>query len=393
MFTYQAEFTDAYNWNKCGTGLRTNFGSYIKSKLATYSEVQHAVKLSSISSFNINLVLQQDGRADRAFLEFIYTISFSENHSLYLTQTLSDEKKDLDFTAGYNFTNDKLGALDLGITAQNFINNLVNDVGNSTVKRIRDIFEVNNRNIPLFLYSRYTSNPDNFWYLDVSSGYQPTKKVDRLSNNDPDYLVSDDEDIFFINSSLSFSLLNFTFGPYFYYDRSYLDRSSDTGNPFNGFYTTEQKLQRIGLFGYAYFKRFTPQIKLSFEDFSDIQSGSDFTTSTVDQAFSYKEDRALLNIGNAFHLFDSKLSILVRYLSFLRTNDPSTTRILTKALQTESFIYPAQRRATITFQATLHKDVYFELGVGFDIDKDNKGNPNIPDRIFDKGYGKLLLSF
>ncbi|CAN0302548.1 unnamed protein product, partial [Chrysoparadoxa australica] len=158
-------------------------------------------------------------------------------------------------------------------------------------------------------------------------------------------------------------------------------------------YFNEQEFQKVGFFGYADFKYFSPHIIFSIEKYSDIQQGTDFSISTVDQAFDYKDDRVLLNVGNSFHFIDSKLNVLVRYLSFLRDNDPEVTRILTSALGTESFIYPAQKRATITIQATPHEDLYFELGAGFDLDKDNANGSTIPDRIFDKGFGKFILRF
>lgn len=393
MFTFQPDFDDSFDWYECGQGSRSITGSYIKSKIAVFTHIQKDIIFSPTTSATVNAVLQQDGRADRAFFEFKFNYNLNQNHQLYFAHTLSEEKKDLDVTTGYKFQKDRFGDLEISMTVQDHFNNLVNVAGNSTAKRIRDIYEHEIKSFPVFLFMRYRSDTDLKWHLDISSGYQPVKKLERISNNDPDYSIFENEEIIFFNGSFSYNIEPFLFGSYFYYDRSHLKKTGNSGTPFDGFYYTEQKFTKKGFFAYAFFSRFTPHLIISLEDYLDHQDGTDFTISSVSEKLEHTEDRVVLNVGSKVHFFDSKFKVKFQYLSFLRNQNIESSRILTQALDLEGFIYPAQKRATVTLQMTPTDKFFFELGFGLDIDKDNKQNPQIPDRVFDKGYYKIMFNF
>lgn len=63
MLTYNYRFTDAFIWDKYGSGSKTHFGSITKSRLALFTEISQEVTLSSKSDLNIDMVIQGDARA------------------------------------------------------------------------------------------------------------------------------------------------------------------------------------------------------------------------------------------------------------------------------------------------------------------------------------------
>lgn len=139
MQTYDYKLTDELIWDKFGKGSKTNFGSIIKSRLAIYTEIYQPIELDENSSLVLDMVIQEDGQAKRGYFEFGYTRTININHEIGLYHNFSEFKKDLDITLRYAFTTVSGEDIELGLTAQNYINNFVNGVGDNTTRRVRDI--------------------------------------------------------------------------------------------------------------------------------------------------------------------------------------------------------------------------------------------------------------
>lgn len=389
MYTYEYPFTDSYIWDKNLEGLRVNFGSYTKSELAVYNLLNKNIKLTNSSAINLTSVLQQDGRANRAFFEIRYNYTLLDKHTLSLSHTLTDQKQDLDLTLGYTYSDNSWGNFQLDITYQNYINNIVHQVGNDQGRRWQDFNDDIYKNMPLFIFTRYYSSPDRFWYLDISAGYQPEIKLEKKIFKEPEFLIEQSETIYFFNSSLSFQVWKTVLGGFIYHDHSDLSRSSPAKNPIDGFYDSNQKLSKAGIFGYLFLGRFQPHLRLSFEEYSDLQNGTDFNYSSIPELIDYKEQRVLFDIGSSFEIIKEKLSVLARYLSLDRNLVTDDQRIYSRHFRIEPYD-DTDKRIALSFQITPGRNFFFELGASYDVDKDIRGSRK---HLFDKGFGKLSIRF
>lgn len=388
ILTYNYRFTDAFIWDKFGSGSKTHFGSITKSRLALFTEITQEVSLSSKSNLNVDIIIQEDARAKRAYFEFGYQFKVHPNHSFEISHNFSEYKKDMDATLSYILKQKNLGTLKLSFTAQNYINNFVNDVGSSGFRR-RDIFEKTYSSFPMLLTARYQSDDTRFWYLDVSGALQPKIKGTELSTNDATYELYEEENLSFLNASLSFRFWRLVTGGYIYADNNDLFRSASTTNPLNGFYSSSQNLKRVGFFAYGYFNRFSPHLVLSIEEYKDNQSGTDFSISVIPEPLDYVEDRVLLDVGSSFSFFDSKLNIMVKYLSGLRESEAAEARKIREYINRDIPTRRRDNRINLSFQIQAHEKIFFELGAGYDLDGDKFGTT----RYFDKGFGKLIIEF
>lgn len=388
LMTYEYKFTDSFIWQEQGSGARSHFGSITKSRLSVFTDIYQEIELSNKSQFQIDAIIQEDARAKRAYFEFGYHLNLGENNRVALSHNFSEYKKDLDVTLSYGFEKPQFGRLGVGITAQNYMNNFVNGVGNTSSNRRRDIFEINYENTPLFITTRYQSPVENFWYLDISSGIQPNVISTERSSNDASYFMDQEESLYYFNSSLSLKVWKLVLGGYFYADYNTLYRES-AANPFDGNYTSTQQLIKAGFFGYGYFKWFSPHIVLSLQEYSDRQTGTDFSFSIIPEELDYTNSRVLLDVGSTLNLLDSKLNLMFKYLSYVRRTPNDQRLIIRQYLNSEEFTYRFDNRFTFSIQSQPHEKIFFELGAGLDIDGDKFGKR----RIFDKGFGKFLFEF
>lgn len=109
MLTYNYRFTDSYIWDKHGSGSKTHFGSITKSRLALFTEIAQEIPLNGKSDLNIDVVIQEDARAKRAYFEFGYQFLVHPNHSFEISHNFSEFKKDLDATLSYRYSSNNLG--------------------------------------------------------------------------------------------------------------------------------------------------------------------------------------------------------------------------------------------------------------------------------------------
>lgn len=243
--------------------------------------------------------------------------------------------------------------------------------------------------VPLLITGRFKSDDKRFWYLDISGGLQPIIKAEEESINDPDYFLKFNENLYYFNSSLSFRVWKYSMGGFYYTDYTSQYRFSDSGSPLNGFYKTTQDYTKYGLFAYGFFERFSPHIMLFHENYSDTQIGTDFSISSIDDELDFDSKGTILDVGSNVHFNNTKLNVMVKYLSFVRSTNSADRRLLRNATESEIPIYRLDNRFTLSIQAVPHDRIFFEIGAGFDIDGDRFGSR----RYFDKGFGKFIFEF
>lgn len=391
MQTYDYKLTDEFIWDKFGRGTKTNFGSLIKSRLSIYTEIYQPIELDKNSSFDLNMVIQEDGQAKRSYFEFGYARSFNSNHKILLYHNFSEFKKELDITLKYAYTLASYDQIELELTAQNYLNNFVNGVGDNTTRRVGDIVDKNYLTFPILITARFKTDDKRFWYLDLSGGSQPTIKAESKSLNDPDYFLQFSENLYYINSSISFRVWKTSLGGFYYRDCTSQYRYSDTSSPLNGFYKTKQVYSKYGLFAYGFFGRFSPHIMLLHEKYFDTQIGTDFSISSINDELDFASKGTILDFGSSINFNDTKLRIMFKYLSYVRSTQSIDRVKLSSSTQSEIPAYRLDNRFTLSIQATPHDRIFFEIGAGYDIDgdRDRFGEP----RFFDKGFGKFIFQF
>jgi hypothetical protein len=165
-------------------------------------------------------------------------------------------------------------------------------------------------------------------------------------------------------------------------------------------YRTRQLNTKVGFIAQGEWGRFRPLIRLSREYYKDSQTGNNGGISVVDEEFSFKEKRWMLDAGLMYRV-NNIISLTSRYMSQLRTTDEDEIRRLydTGEIQnmvrnwSQFYITDGRRLDNrITLHVTLHLHHKFRLQIfgAFDLDADtNRFNDRV--QRFDKGGAKMVV--
>ncbi len=394
MMNQEFSFGDQYAWHKNGLGFRSRFASYKKATWAVYSELHSESKLTSRSRIGLHTYLQQHARANRALFEFEYKLNIGKKNSISLSNTISEYKKDMDFTVSYRRDLGPVGNVRLDYTFQDYYNNLVNTAGNNlppTGEENRKI-EKEITTPSFFILGRWTAPKDKWYNWDLSFIYQPKIKYDVTDRIDEQFFFEETKNLYLINGLLSVRYSSFVGGVYGYMDYTATKRISK-GVPFKGMYMAKQRSLKGGVFLYGKIWRFEPKLRISFENYYDRQYGDDFSISVIERAFDYQEPRRLIDIGLGYRISE-KIHITARYMQLNRYNqDKESVRFVVKHLP-EIYMGNIFKDNRIAFHITtkFHPKVRFEVFGAYDIDgDDHEYNPRVAR--FDKGGGKLIVLF
>lgn len=393
IWTQDYQFNEAFSWFQHPQGFRTRFGSYSKGSLAIFSELHTMVAVGRDSDIQINFYAHQHARAARALVEIGYQHTFNQ-HKVSVLHTLSEYKKDLDFTLAYQTSSETRGEFTLDFTILNYLNNLVNTIGNEDPKHegVRQL-QTSYKTFPAFFFGRYRTNPDRFYHVDLSFGWQPNRKDVITDKMLPAFRYEQQRAVSFVNASIEVSTSYSTLGIFHYYDHDFLTRSA-SADPFEGAYSARQRSQKLGAFWYGYFNKFRPFLRISRESYSDRQSGDDFSISIIPQKLNYDESKWIIDAGLNIQPFEVPFFAEFRYMSM---NRDKLEMLASKQLGDEwtkqyFFNVPHNNRLVCSINFNASNTLHLEIGAAYDIDGDTHQYNDVVKR-FDKGFAKLIVWF
>ncbi|MTI87702.1 MAG: hypothetical protein FH748_07015 [Balneolaceae bacterium] len=388
------EFTpgDNFVWHTNRNGFRSRFGSYSKSNLAVYSELHTSTQLGDYSELKAHTYLHQNARARRALVELEYLYDLGQGHTIGGLHTLTEFKKDMDITFSYRYSDKIAGNFRFDFSYQNYLNNLVDEVGNSKDPLLEEVeqYRVRYKRIPFFLYTRFNAPQQNKFYWDISFGWQPNIRKLYYYNSDPDFVFQEEEYTYFLNGSFSLNLGSSTLGLYGYIDRHPQERSSG-GIPFDGRYEAVQRLRKVGFFYFGNYGRFEPIFRVSREFYFDQQEGTNFEFSIIKEPLDLVFYRWLYDAGVGYTPIDPFLKLVVRYQVLDQSFDAAEFDKMLEHWTSIPFRgFNVSQRLAISVLLKPHDRIHIELGASIDIDRDLTQYSTKP-KNFDKGFTKILL--
>tara|TARA_R110000868_G_scaffold235273_6_gene489079 strand:- start:20950 stop:22374 length:1425 start_codon:yes stop_codon:yes gene_type:complete len=393
MMEQEFSFGDQFEWYDGGrNGFRSRFASYSKTTWAVYSELHATSSLTGKSRINLHTYLQQHARANRALFELQYQLDIKKNQKISIQNTLSEFKKDIDFTVSYEFNKTKVGNFQLDITYQDYLNNIVNGAGNDSnplnpqSRQIQKEYNTTN-----FLFSgRWYSNKTKWYHWDISYIYQPKVKSNIIDKTVLDFGYKETENLYLMNGAISARVKTFIVGVYGYKDFNALRRYNNDESVTTG-YKAKQSSLKGGGFLYGRIWRLEPKLRISRERYTDVQAGNNFENSIINKEFNYGEYRWLTDIGLGL-IFSKKVKLTVRYMKQKRDIDSHKTSDYLTRNWTREWFFVRTKDHRMAFHLTIntHKKLKFELFGAYDIDGDSsRTNPRV--QRFDKGGGKLIV--
>ncbi|WP_157939408.1 hypothetical protein [Gracilimonas amylolytica] len=396
-------FGDQFAWHKNGQqGLRSRFSSYDKGRWAVFTELHVDSELSDKSAIGLSTHLQQHGRAERALFEFTYKRKLSERQSLYFQHTVAEFKRDLDLTLSYRYQGGEMGDFRFDFTYQDYLNNVVNKVGNDayfqTPEEAAMNFQEQIKSPNTLFLGRWNSPGDQRFHWDLSFIVQPPVKKNIFNNAEDEFSVDSREWLYVLNGVVDVNVGPVTVGVFGYKTFNNEERNG-VADQNRVDYTAKQNNYKVGLVAKGKAWKWTPLLRISREYYNDFQSGENGGVSVVDQEFDLKERRWMLDAGLMYKV-SPKLSIASRYQSQLRTTNEDLN-----ALQASEEIHNLVRnwgqfyintgrrvdnRVTLHINMHLHRKFKLQLFGAFDLDADTN---RYVDRIqrFDKGGAKMVV--
>lgn len=405
MMNQEFDFGDQFKWDRGNkNGLRSRFSSYDKSRWAVFTELNVDSELNNHSKIGLNTYLQQNARANRALFEFSYKRKINEDHTLSIQQTVAEYKKDVDVTLSYQYKSKKAGLIRFDVTYQDYLNNIVNDVGNDPYFQSREEASTNlqeevlSPNV-LFL-GRWLSNGENQLHWDLSFILQPPVKKEIFGESGDLFTIRTKESIYVMNGLFDVKKGPLTLGVFGYITYNNEDRAGFTDSTIVD-YNSKQMNTKLGVIAKASLGKFTPLFRLSREFYTDKQNGNTGGVSVVNQEFDFYEKRWMLDAGLTYNINNS-VSVTTRYQSQLRTTDEDVIRQLYSTGEIENmvrnwsqfYINDGQRldnRVSLHVSLFLHQKIRVQIFGAFDLDADiNRYNDRV--QRFDKGGLKMVVT-
>lgn len=388
MLAYRFPVREAYTWSRAGRGLRVRAGSIERTGWAFVSDFKDTIVLGGPHTLQFNARLQEDGRAERAFFELGYRYAINERHRIGVEHTFSQYKPDFDVTVFYQVRTATWGRARVDLTLSNAYNNFIySTLGVSA--QDQDILRIYES--PPVVARLQASTP--VWYpvrLEVQVGWRPRVAATFTSQTDTDFRYRDTEGAYFASVLASYSGRVGTVGVLYQRDHSSLDREG-VRSGISSNYRTEQRLNRYGALAQGEWRNWRSDLWYTFEQYSDRQTGTDFTLSTVDGPLDYWEDRHTIQ-ARIRYAPDRGVQAGIKYNAYIRSLDNEESQYLTRQWTGEYFSEGASNYRLTPLLGYQWLGGSVIGGVGFDLDRDDlpPGIPDSPGR-FDNAYLRFTI--
>jgi len=389
LMAYQFSPFENAQWMRASGGLRLRAGSVERDLWAIKTEIKNTVPLgdSARHFFTIDGVIQEDPQVQRAWLEMSYAYRVAPQHAIGLRHTFSQYKYDLDVTPFYAYASPTWGRATVGFTFLNLYSNFIYEqLGiNEEILDIVRVYETR----PFFLEASYVSTADRPLRGEVHAGLQPKTRSLYFSQTADSYRFREDETVHFLSALLEYRRDPVTVGVYLQRDASRLSRET-AGDSLGTSYRTEQTQQRIG----AYVRASWRNLRLEANGFTgfydDIQSGENFETSTLSEAFDFTTETNGIHSRLVYEP-DGWPFFGVEYLTFMRRL-PANDRALVPWSGKYWDIGPDNYRVVGLIGYRFRRGSV-AMGIGYDTDGDFNAYKPAPLKRFDNGFFRFAMTW
>ncbi|PQJ35114.1 hypothetical protein BSZ35_11365 [Salinibacter sp. 10B] len=388
LLSYRFPMAEAYTWSRTRRGLRSRVGSTDRTEWAFVTDVKETIVLGDRHRFSFDARLQEDGRAQRSFLEMSYHYVFNDRHQAGLRHTFSRYKPDFDVTGFYRVQAPQWGRAQVDLTLSNAYNNFIYSTLGVSPKD-RDILRI--YETPPLVAQIQAATPTRYPVrVEVYAGWRPSVTATFTSQTSSSFQYKDTEGAHYASLMASYTGTYGTAGLFYRRDQSTLKRNG-TRSAVTSQYHSEQRLQQYGAFAVGAWRNWAGDIRYTIERYTDRQTGDDFSLSPLDGPLDYWEDRQTLQ-ARLRYAPDRGVQAGLKYTAYARTLDKEESKYLTRQWTGEYFsVQPSNYRLTPLLGYRWPGGSVL-VGVGYDLDKDDlpPGIPDSPSR-FDNGYGRLTI--
>jgi hypothetical protein len=388
MLLYQFTVEELSRWSEAENSIHVRLGSIGRDLFAFYSHLHSRVRLAEHHDLEINAVIQQDGRADRAFLEVGYSWQVADRHAIGVEHTLSEYKPDLDLSARYEFQDRRFGRASAYLTIQDVYNNFIyNQLGITPDRRqiIRSFSD-----LPYF-FSLSLDSPDRYALRgELAAGIQPLNRIDYWSQTDEAYRYFDEERLRYLGALVEYRHRLLTTGMFYKHDRSWVRRKG-TGSEMTSDYTSVQEFNRLGAYIAARIWKFHGTARAFTGSYTDQQQGANYSESLIPMAVDYDEGQRGLQVRV---LYESRRGPFggLEYVAFQRSYDDNIS-ILARNWTKQWWVLGPSNYRLVGLIGYRFSQGRILAGIGYDLDGDPVAHEDLGLRRFDNGFGRLVLTW
>lgn len=399
MLAHRFRSQDINAQRRAENSLLLRTGSVRRDLFAFYTQLQSRIPLAEEHDLSVDAVLQEDGRAQRVFMELGYTWQLASRHALRVRQTFSQSKRDLDLTAAYRYTHARLGEAEVGVTFLDLYSDLIDQrLGIDADDRevIRDY-----SHSPYLLSLSYTSPEQYPLRGELIGMIQPKTPATFSSQKRPEYRYRDTRRVHVLGALLEYRYA-FGAGGVFYKRESSWLRRLGTGADVSSDYTARQRSQRVGAFVKGRYGPLRGVVRGTVGSYLDHQDGTDYSQSLLPKQLSYDEGQQSLR-ARVLYQPDTGFFTGVEYLTFRRSYDGESDPSKVGA----NFVFAPWTKQYWGFGPSNYGllglvGYRFErgkvvVGAGFDLDGDDDYPADHAEkertRRFDGGFTRLVLTW
>ena len=391
MSNYRFSPLEDYTWQRLPSGIRVSTGSIVRAEWGILTEMKHTADIGDGHALRIDAVMQQDGQADRSFIEFNYERAFTPKHRAGIRHSFSNYKPDFDISLFYEYGTPWKGRVRTEVTMLDAYNNLIFSTL-QTAEKDEPYVRIYDRIPVLGQFSLHT--PQRYPVrAEVHAGWQPESELAVEAQANPADRYRDQEAAHYIGALVEYSRGPVTTGLMVQRDWATLAREG-LGADVTANYVTEQRLQRGGVFMIGTWRSFRGEAWVFLEDYYDRNTGDDFSLATIERSMNYTEDRTNYRMRIAYVPAQTGWYTSLEYLGVRRT---LSRRSWIMGNQWSNHWYslgPSDyRMAGVAGYRFGSGAVAF--GVNFDLDGDHNVNagPDYNKKRFDNAYLRFALSW
>jgi len=389
MVTYQFSPVQDYAWRRIDSGMRLRVGSIVRAKWAMLAEMKHDAALADDHSLRVDAVLQQGGRAQRAFLEFSYRWDLATRHAVGVRHTITQYKPDFDASIFYRYRAGRLGTARLEMTVLDPYNDLVFDVLGVHPKD--DPYQKSYRTQPYLAQFSYASPHRYDLRGEVRVGWQPRGTLVAQSQTEPSRRYRDRTRAHYLGALLEYDFDVVTAGLIYQRDQTFLDRESLRPG-ITSDYWTRQRMHRGGGFLVGSWGQLRGEAWAFVGDYHDRQQGTDFSLSTINDPLDWTAPRRRYRVRLSYVPEPTGVYGAVEYLALKRDLDTAAANRLARQWTRNWYtLGPSNYRTTFMLGYRFGSGAVV-LGINYDLDGDTTFKSRSPKR-FDNGFFRFSLAW
>lgn len=389
MATYQFSPVQDYAWGRIDTGMRLRMGSIVRAKWAMLAEMKHDAPLADDHSLRVDAVLQQGGRAQRAFLEFSYRWDVAARHRVGVRHTVTQYKPDFDASIFYRYSTEHLGTARLEMTMLDPYNNFVFDV--LGVHEQDDPYK-KSYSIQPYLAQLSLASPEHYPLRgEVRVGWQPQGTLVVQSQTDPSRRYRDRTRAHYLGALVEYDFDPVTAGLVYQRDQTFLDREGLREGVASD-YWNRQRMHRGGGFLIGSWWRLRGEAWAFVGDYRDRQRGTHFGLSTINDPLDWTAPRQRYRVRLSYIPEPTGVYGAVEYLALKRDlNDAAADRVARQWTKNWYRLGPSNYRTTFMLGYRFGSGAVV-LGMNYDLDGDITFK-NRSHKRFDNGFFRFSLKW